>query len=52
MTTNYLKDFVRHKDLLSVCKKNAATWGRDCPCRGLQCGDTAYWPFQGGLNHE
>jgi len=39
MKTNYLSDFVRNTDLLSLCKKNAATWGRDCPCRGLQCGD-------------
>ena len=39
MRAHYLMEFVRHKDLLSVSKKNAATLGRDCPCRGYQCGD-------------
>ena len=39
MKINYLRGFIRYKDLRSLCKKNAATLGRDCPCRGLRCGN-------------
>jgi len=39
MKINYVKELINHTVLLSLFKKNAAAWGRDCPCRGLQCGD-------------
>ena len=52
MKAHYLNEFVRYKDLFSLCVKRMPRRGVATAYAAGSSAATAYWPFQGGVNHE